>query len=463
MKPSHDQPFLGQKHGSRWHKAKIFDHFGERTMLTTAQRREKIGGVFRVASGNFLEQYDFFVSGFYATAIAKTFFPSDDKFISLMLFFATYGAGFLMRPVGALVLGSYVDRKGRRAGLLLTLGLMALGTLSITIVPGYATIGVAAPLLVLAGRLLQGFSAGVELGAVSIYLSEIATPGNMGFYCAWQSASQQVAVIFSGLLGVLLSMMLPAETMTAWGWRIPMAIGCLIIPLIYLLRRSLKETEAFQAQKTHPTAREVLILVGLNWGVILRGVMLSTLTTTCFYLITVYTATYGKEVLHLEARDALIVAVCVGLSNFCWLPIGGALSDRIGRRPLLFGLSILTIATAFPALAWLVSAPSFERLLAVELWLSFIFGVYNGAMIPFLAEIMPARVRTVGFSLAFSFATAIFGGFTPLVSTLLIQETGNRAMPAAWLSLSAVLALIAAFLSPQPVSDPFARGAALGD
>src|ERR1700735_3307579 len=140
-------------------------------MLTPAERREKIGGVFRVASGNFLEQYDFFVSGFYATAIAKTFFPSDDKFISLMLFFATYGAGFLMRPVGALVLGSYVDRKGRRAGLLLTLGLMALGTLSITIVPGYATIGVAAPLLVLVGRLLQGFSAGVELGAVSIYLS----------------------------------------------------------------------------------------------------------------------------------------------------------------------------------------------------------------------------------------------------------------------------------------------------
>jgi metabolite-proton symporter len=423
-------------------------------MLTQAERREKIGGVFRVSSGNFLEQYDFFVFGYYAVYIGQTFFPSDDEFASLMLSLATFGAGFLMRPIGAFVLGSYVDRKGRRAGLLLTLALMATGTLSIAFVPGYATIGPLAPLLVVIGRLLQGFSAGVELGAVSIYLSEIATPGNKGFYCAWQSASQQVAVVFAALLGVLLNIVLPMETMAVWGWRIPLVIGCLIIPLIFLLRRSLKETAAFEAQKRHPSAAEVLTLVGQNWSVILRGVMMSTLTTTCFYLSTAYTPTYGKQVLHLETLETLIVTVCVGLSNFCWLPIGGALSDRIGRRPLLLALSALTILTTYPALEWLVAAPSFGRLLAVELWLSFIFGVYNGAMIPFLTEIMPSRVRTVGFSLAFSVATAIFGGSSLAISTFLIHETGDPASPAAWLSLSAVLALTAALASRQPAPEP---------
>jgi MFS family permease len=358
-----------------------------------------------------------------------------------------------MRPIGALVLGSYVDRKGRRAGLLLTLGLMAVGTLSISLVPGYSVIGPLAPILVVLGRLLQGFSAGVELGAVSIYLAEIATPGHKGFYCAWQSASQQVAVVTAALLGMLLNMLLPADVMSQWGWRVPMLIGCMIIPLIYLLRRSLKETAVFEAQTHRPSGREVVRVLSENWGTVLRGAMMSTLTTTCFYLSTAYTPTYGKQVLHMATSDALLVSTCVGLSNFCWLPIGGAVSDKIGRRPILLALGVITILTTYPALHWLVEAPSFGRLLAVELWLSFIFGIYNGAMIPFLADMMPLKVRTAGFSLAFSLATAIFGGFTPAVSTFLIHETGNSASPALWLSLSAVLALIAVVTTPPLVAS----------
>ncbi len=170
-----------------------------------ASNKSKGVAIFRVVSGNFLEMYDFMVYGFYATAIAKTFFPGDNPFASLMLSLATFGAGFLMRPLGAVFLGAYIDRHGRRQGLIITLGLMAMGTLLIAFVPGYATLGVAAPLLVLFGRLLQGFSAGVELGGVSVYLSEIATPGRKGFFVSWQSASQQVAVVFAGLLGVLLN------------------------------------------------------------------------------------------------------------------------------------------------------------------------------------------------------------------------------------------------------------------
>ena len=409
-------------------------------MLTEAQRREKIWDVVRVASGNFLEQYDFFVFGYYASYIGKTFFPSSSDFASLLLTFATFGVGFLMRPLGAIFLGAYIDRKGRRIGLLFTLGLMAIGTLTIALVPGYATIGVLAPIIVVIGRLLQGFSAGVELGGVSVYLAEIATPGNKGFYCSWQSASQQIAVILASLIGFILAQIVPPEQMTAWGWRIPLVIGCLIIPLIFILRQSLRETDAFASQKKHPTPAEIgKMLIG-NWRVVLTGALLSTLTTTTFYLITAYTPTFGKDVLKFTLSDTLLVTILVGASNFIWLPVGGAISDRIGRRPLLLGISALAIVTAYPAMAWLVADVSYARLIIVELWFSMIFGMYNGAMIPFLADMMPFKVRTTGFSLAFSLATALFGGFTPFMATLLIDKTGNKASPALWLMVAAVLA-----------------------
>lgn len=385
--------------------------------------------VFRVVSGNFLEMYDFMVYGFYATAIAKTFFPGDNPFASLMLSLATFGAGFLMRPLGALLLGAYIDRHGRRQGLIITLGLMAMGTLLIAFVPGYATLGVLAPLLVLVGRLLQGFSAGVELGGVSVYLAEIASPGRRGFFVSWQSASQQVAVVFAGLLGVLLNRWLSPEQMGEWGWRVPFFVGCLIVPALFVIRRSLEETEAFQQRRRRPSLGEVLRSIGENFGLVMGGSALVVMTTVSFYLITAYTPTFGKNELHLSDLDSLLVTLCIGLSNFIWLPLMGALSDRIGRRPLLLAATSLTLLSAYPALSWLVAEPSFARLLAVGLWLSFLYGSYNGAMVVALTEVMPAQVRTTGFSLAYSLATATFGGFTPAVCTWLIHSLDNQAAP----------------------------------
>src|SRR3984957_14298014 len=216
-------------------------------------RHSKLRTVIRVTSGNFLEMYDFFVFAYYASAIGHAFFPSGSEFVSLMSSFLTFGVGFIVRPLGAIMLGAYLDQHGRRAGLLLTLALMSIGTLSMAVVPGYQTIGLFAPLLIVAGRLLQGFSAGVEVGGVSVYLSEMATPGHKGFYVAWQSGSQQVAVIFIALMGFALSEAMPAETIAAWGWRIPFFIGCMIVPFIFVLRRSLEETPEFLAMKKHPT------------------------------------------------------------------------------------------------------------------------------------------------------------------------------------------------------------------
>jgi metabolite-proton symporter len=401
--------------------------------------------IFRVVSGNFLEMFDFMVYGFYATAIAKTFFPADSEFASLMLSLATFGAGFLMRPLGAIFLGAYIDHHGRKKGLIITLAMMAMGTILIACVPGYATLGVAAPLLVLIGRLLQGFSAGVELGGVSVYLAEISTPGRKGFFVSWQSASQQAAVVFAGLLGVGLNHWLSPEEMGQWGWRVPFLIGCMIVPAIFVIRRSLEETPEFEARarKHRPTMGEVVKSIGANFGLVIAGMALVVMTTVSFYLITAYTPTFGKNELHLSDLDSLLVTVCVGISNFIWLPVMGSLSDKIGRKPLLLAATILAIVTAYPALSWLTSNPSFAHLLMVQLWLSFLYGSYNGAMVVSLTEIMPVEVRTTGFSLAYSLATATFGGFTPAACTYLIHVLDNKAAPGLWLSGAAVMGLIA--------------------
>jgi len=409
-------------------------------------RTSKLGTVIRVTSGNFIEMYDFFLFGFYAQQIAAAFFPSTSEYAALMMTFATFGAGFFMRPLGAVILGSYIDRIGRRKGLVLTLGIMASGTALIAFVPGYASIGLLAPLLVLIGRLLQGFSAGVELGGVSVYLSEMATPDNKGFYVSWQSASQQVAIIFSAALGYALNHTLAKDVIADWGWRIPFFVGCSIIPVVFYIRRSLQETEAYLKQKTHPTFRQMMRTIALNWPLVTVGAMLVVLTTVAFYMITVYTPTFGKSVLKLSTEESLLVTLCIGLSNFIWLPVMGALSDRIGRWPVMAACSALVALTAYPALSWLIANPSFANMVLVELWLSFLYGSYNGATIVALTEIIPAQVRTTGFSLAYSLATALFGGLTPLLSTWLIEVSGNKAAPGIWLAGAGAISLVATYL-----------------
>jgi MFS family permease len=423
-------------------------------MLTPTERKAKVKTVFRVASGNFLEMYDFMIFGYFSAAIGRAYFPAASEFASLMFSMTTFAVGFMIRPLGAIFLGAYIDHVGRRKGLLVTLGLMSVGTLTIALVPGYETIGLFAPIIVVLGRLCQGFSAGVELGGVSVYLAEIATPGHKGFYVSWQSGSQQVAVVFAGVLGYTLSNLMRPEDLQAWGWRIPLIVGCLIIPFIYLIRRTLRETDDFAARSHHPSPQEIYKGLLANWRIVITGVALVVMTSVSFYTITAYTPTFGKEVLKLTQSDALLVTLCVGVSNLFWLPVMGTLSDRIGRRPLLVFFTVTAILTAYPTMIWLVSQPSFSRLLLVELWLSFIYAGYNGAMVVHLTEIVPVDVRTAGFSLAYSLATTV-GGSTPAIITLLIHETGNRARPGVWLSLAAAVALVATYMSrPVPKAVP---------
>jgi MHS family citrate/tricarballylate:H+ symporter-like MFS transporter len=417
------------------------------SQTTTAQPPEiksRVGAILRATSGNFLEQFDFFLFGFYASAIARAFFPAQNETAALLNTFGVFWLGALMRPVGAIVLGAYIDRIGRRQGLIVTLSIMAIGTVVIAFCPTYATIGIAAPIIVLLGRLLQGFSAGVELGGVSVYLAEISTPGNRGFYTSFQSSSQQVAIFVASILGYILSEVMPADTVAAWGWRIPFFVGCMIIPVIFFLRRTLEETPAFLAMKKHPTASEVFASAVANWRIVVLGMMIAVLTTTTFYFVTVYTPTFGRTVLKLSTQDALLVTLLVAVTNFFWNPVGGAVSDRIGRKPVLVTIATLSLLTAYPALHWLVSAPTFGKLLAVEMMFSFYFGVYSGTMLGCLVEIVPAHVRTTCFSLAFALAAGLFGTFTPFASTWLIARTGDKASPCYWLMFGAALGIIAA-------------------
>jgi MFS family permease len=418
-------------------------HVGIDKPVAARPKSSAFKSIFIVASGNFLEMFDFMVFGYYATYISKAFFPAGSEFASLMLTLMTFGAGFLMRPVGAVVLGAYIDKHGRRQGLLLTLGLMALGTLAIAITPTYQQIGIAAPIIILLGRLVQGLSAGVEVGGVSVYLNEIAPAHRKGFFCSWQSASQQAAVVFAALIGLLVSTSLDPVAMQAWGWRVPFIIGCVMIPFLFVIRRHMEETDAFLNRKEHPQLGEIVSIIGANWGLVVKGTFMAVMTTVFFYMITAYTPTFGSKELSLSAGESLLVTACVGLTNFILLPVMGGLSDRIGRKPLLITATLLGAALAYPLMAWLVAAPSFGRLLTVELSLAAIYAAYNGAFIVYLTEIIPAHVRTVGFSLAYSLATAIFGGFTPAISTALIGATGDKAIPGAWCAAAALLSLIA--------------------
>ncbi|AII14346.1 major facilitator superfamily transporter, putative tricarballylate transporter TcuC [Campylobacter iguaniorum] len=412
-------------------------------------KSKEAGKIFKVASGNFMEMYDFAVYGFYAAFIAQTFFPSDNEFTAVLKSFIAYGVGFLMRPLGAVVLGAFMDKHGRRNGLLLTLSIMAIGTFSIAVCPSYEQIGILAPIIVVCGRLLQGFSAGAEVGGASVYLAEIAPKGLRGFYVSWQSGSQQIATIFAGLVGLGMYYLLGDQLTGEWGWRIPFLIGCLIIPFIVYIRRSLEETPEFKAigHKAPKTFKAMMSSVAQNWRIVVLAVMFVMMTTVTFYFITAYTPRFATRALGLTKLDAFTLTAIIGLSNLFWLPFSGYLGDKIGRKPIILVMTTIGLFTAYPALSFLTSGDtSFGKIVMVELWLSFIFGAYNGVMIVSLSEFIPKEVKALGFSFAYSIAVAVFGGFTPVVSEILIENTGNPASPAYWLTFAAFCSFIASLI-----------------
>lgn len=406
--------------------------------------------IFRVTSGNFLEMYDFSVFGFYASEIGAAFFPKSDPFLAVVFSLFIFWFGSLVRPLGGIVLGAYIDKHGRKKGLILTLVLMAIGTLAIALCPPYSQIGFLAPVIIIIGRLVQGFSAGAELGGTSIYLSEIAPKGWKGFYTAWQSGSQQIAVVFAGIVGVCMYYSLSKEAIEDWGWRIPFLIGCLIVPYLFYIRRSLEETEEYKKDAYKSVERrfkEMLHATFAHKKVICVGIGFVMMTTAMYYFITAFTPTYAGKILHFSKLESFYVTAMIGASNLFWLLVSGYLCDRIGHKPILLASSALCVFTAYPTLIYITHNLTLASLIIGELWLSFLYAMWNGTMISALADYVPRHIKALCFSFAYSVSVAIFGGLTPVISSLLIRWSNNNAIPGIWLSLIAACSLISVLVA----------------
>lgn len=406
------------------------------------KQKFQIKPIVQVGAGNALEIYDFMVYGYYARYISQAYFPSDNEYVSLMLTLLTFALGFFARPVGAIILGAYTDRHGRRKGLIMALTLMSLGIACIALTPTYATIGIAAPIIVILGRLLQGFSAGAELGGVVVYLAEIAPPNRRAFYTCWQVGSQQFAVMAASLIGLVLLYTLPTQDLHDWGWRIPLLIGCAVIPIMFWLRTSLAETEVFAKKKKAPTVGEICSSLITGWRTIVICMGMVAMATVTAQTVTTYAPTYIKS-LNLGEHVGFITLFFVGLSILFWLPITATIADKVNRKTMLVVVTLAGVITAYPMLSWLAAEPTVFKFVVFELWFSFLYASYSSVQVAAMVELVPASARTAGYSFAQAVAAAVLGGFTPMIATWLNHTFNSNAMVGVWLGVNALISLLA--------------------
>ena len=395
--------------------------------------------------GNALEWYDFIIFGFLTVVIARLFFPAESQYASLLLTTATFGVGFFMRPVGGILLGIYADRKGRKTALLLIIVLMTAAIAMIGFAPTYAAIGVAAPLIIVLARLLQGFATGGEFASATSFLIESAPAHRRGFYGSWQMVGQGLAVLIGALLGALLTRSLAAETLDSWGWRVPFLLGLVIGPVGLFIRRHLQETEAFLEARGAATVRQsfgTMLATHLKEVLVCMGIITS--GTISFYVILLYMPTFARTQLHLPL-DQAFVAQSISLACMIVLtPLSGALSDRIGRKPIIIAALTLYFVLAFPLFNWVHNNPSFGSLVIVQIVLCCLLGVFFGPMSTAVAEQFATRARSTGLGIAYNLAVMIFGGFAQFFVTWLIEATGSPIAPSFYVMFGAAIGVVAA-------------------
>ncbi|WP_299038309.1 MFS transporter [uncultured Pseudokineococcus sp.] len=390
-----------------------------RERLTPRQRKALVAG----AVGNAVEWVDWAVYGTFSAVFAGQFFPSDDPAASLLATLAVFAVGFVMRPVGGAVLGAYADRHGRKAGLTLTIGLMAGSAAVIAVVPSYAVIGLAAPLVLLLARLVQGFSAGGEFGASSAFLVESAARGGRAFAGSWQQVSVGAGVLIASLMGVLLTNTLSEEALSSWGWRIAFAVGALLGLVGLWLRISVEETDAFtqvqaaSAQEQGGRRRGAIVtMLRDHPRAALRVAGITVAGTLTYYIWVSYMPGFANSASGIPLADAFL-ANTIAVSVFLvLLPLGGRLSDRVGRRPTMLAFAIGFLVIAWPAFRLLQTA-DFWTLLAVELVGVVLLVGYSANCAVVMAEQFPAEVRTTGIGLPYALSVALFGGTAPYITT----------------------------------------------
>jgi len=394
---------------------------------------------------NVIEFFDFVAYAFFAAAIGRAFFPSKEAGFSLLLSVAVFGVGFIARPLGSIVIGRYADRAGRRPAMLLTAVLMTGATLGLALVPGHASIGLAAPILFTALRIVQGFALGGEIGPSTAFLLEVAPPGRRASYVALQLFSQGMATVLAAALGLALSGALDAQAMAAWGWRVPFAASVLLVPLALYLRSGMPETLASASPAPergaggHPLWRDGRVVLGI--GAIAGG-------TVATYVGS-YMATYGTTVLKLPPANGLQAALAIGLATMAGALAGGWLADRFGRWPVMFWPRLVSAVLIVPAFLLLAAHPDRATLLGVSAALAFLTAANGGGVLTTICELFPAGQRAVGLALVYSMGVSLFGGSTQFLVTWLIEATGSPLAPAWCVSAASVLALLAILRMPE--------------
>ncbi|MBN8941861.1 MAG: MFS transporter [Rhizobiales bacterium] len=418
-----------------------------RQMAPKARRKQLIGA----SIGNVLEAYDFIVYAFLATAIARNFFPSDSELAGLLASFGAFGVGFLARPLGALIIGRIGDKKGRKTVLMITIFGMALGTIGIGILPGYATMGIYAPVLLVLLRLIQGLSMGGEWGGATAFIVESAASGKRGLFSSIGQASFAAAYLLGSTVVAIVTASFTAEQVTDWAWRIPFLIGGMLLPVGIYLRRALEETPVFAAAKTEATSPDLAVSSAV--AMVSKAFGFTILWTVSYYIMLSYMPTFLTRYAGLTQTQAL---TCNAIAIFVLVlatPLFGALSDKVGRKPLLLIGCLAFIALPYPLFALMLSKPGFAAILAILIVFNVFVGALSGAAPAALAELFPTRARTTLMSIGYSTSAAIFGGFAPFIATSLISMTGSPISPVYYLVAAGVASGIAVLTFRETAHD----------
>ena len=404
------------------------------------------GAIAAITIGNGLEFYDFVVYSFFATLIGRLYFPVGNATGQLLMSFATFGVGFLMRPLGGLLIGLYADRAGRKPAVALTLWLMGLSSLVFVVTPTYAQIGIAAPLLVVLARLVQGFAIGGEMGASTALLLEYADERSRGFYTAWQPFSQGLAALFGALVGLLLSNLLAPEALESWGWRVAFVLGILVIPVGLVIRRKLEETAA---PATAAERGQTLQLLRDHRRELVASILLMIGVASSTYIVVYYLSNYAVSQLHMPLSLGIWAACIASLVQVVLSPFAGWLADRLGRRTVVLWSRVALLAMIYPAFVLINAEPTLTRLLVVVGCLSVPMSMTSPASMVLVSEVLPKRLRATGLSIAYCVAIAIFGGFAQFFSTELIHLTGSPNAPALYVIGCGLVSLIGLAMVPE--------------
>jgi MFS transporter, MHS family, citrate/tricarballylate:H+ symporter len=395
-----------------------------------------------VTIGNMLEFYDFITYSFFAIQIGHTFFPTQGEFGSLMLSLATFGAGFITRPIGGIVIGSYSDRAGRRPAMILSFAMMGCAIITLALTPSYASIGIAAPIIVITARMVQGFSLGGEVGPTTAYLMESAAPGRRALAVSWQPASQQIAATAGALVGTVLAQVMTEADLTSYGWRIAFLLGAACLPFGLYLRAKLPETVDLSESAVNQAKGKRFRIIRDNARIILLALFILASGTISTY-VTQYMTTYAENTLHVATNLAFVTSVVANGLGIAGALLGGWLADRAGRWPVMVWPQLATLLLTYPIFLWIVETKSAMSLLGGFGFLSLIGSIpYSGFYVA-LTEGLPQNIRGGTLATVYAVAIACFGGTAQLVVTWLLHVTGNALAPAWYMLLAGAIGLAA--------------------